>query len=291
MPIITLTTDFGEKDHFAGAVKGSIYSELSDIRIVDISHSISPFNIIEAAYTIQNGYKSFPKGTIHIIGIDSELSPENKHIAIKLDDHYFICANNGIMSMICQDIVPEKIVEINIHDKIQSSFPVLDVFVKVACHIARGGTLEVIGKVINNIKPIRYLLPFVNDEKNQIIGTVIYIDNYGNVITNIKRKFFETIQKTRLYEIAARNYKFKKIHDNYSDIINFDIPEEKRNDEGKALVVFNTSGFLEIAVYKSNCTTVGSASSLMGLKTMDTVTITFNTVVNVPQRDVNYINQ
>ena len=109
MPIITLTTDFGEKDHFAGAVKGSIYSELSDIRIVDISHSISPFNIIEAAYTIQNGYKSFPKGTIHIIGIDSELSPENKHIAVKLDDHYFICANNGIMSMICQDITPEKI--------------------------------------------------------------------------------------------------------------------------------------------------------------------------------------
>lgn len=290
MSIITLTTDFGEKDHFAGAVKGSIYSELSDVRIVDISHSISPFNIIEAAYTIQNAYKSFPKNTIHIIGIDSELSPENKHIAVKLDDHYFICANNGIMSMICQDIAPEKIVEINIHDKIHTSFPVLDVFVKVACHIARGGTLEVIGKVINNIKPIRYLLPFVNDEKNQIIGTVIYIDNYGNVITNIKRKFFETIQKTRTYEIAARNYKFKKIYEHYSDIVNFDTPEEKRNDEGKALVVFNASNYLEIAVYKSNSTTVGSASSLMGLKPMDTVTITFNTIVNVPKREINYIN-
>ncbi|TCK69413.1 hypothetical protein DFQ05_0934 [Winogradskyella wandonensis] len=276
MPIITLTTDFGEKDHFAGAVKGAIYSELSDIKIVDVSHSISPFNIIEAAYTIQNAYSSFPKGTIHIIGIDSELSPENKHIAVKLDDHYFICANNGIMSMICQDISPEKIVEINIHDKIQTSFPVLDVFVKVACHIARGGTLEVIGKVINNIKPIKYLVPFVNDDKTQIIGTIIYIDNYGNVITNIKRKFFESIQKTRSYEIAARNYKFNTVHDRYSDIINFDIPEEKRNDEGKALVVFNASNYLEIAVYKSNCSTVGSASTLMGLKAMDTVTVTFN---------------
>lgn len=275
MPIITLTTDFGEKDHFAGAVKGSIYSELSDVRIVDVSHSISPFNIIEAAYTIQNAYQSFPKGTIHIIGIDSELSPENKHIAVKLDDNYFICANNGIMSMICQDITPEKIVEINIHDKIQTSFPVLDVFVKVACHIARGGTLEVIGKVINNIKPIKYLEPFVNDEKNQIIGTVIHVDNYGNVITNIKRKFFEAVQKTRNYEIAARNYKFKKVHNHYSDIINFEIPEDKRNDEGKALVVFNASDYLEIAVYKSNCSTVGSASTLMGLKDMDTVTVTF----------------
>jgi S-adenosylmethionine hydrolase len=177
--------------------------------------------------------------------------------------------------MICQDIAPEKIVEINIHDKIQTSFPVLDVFVKVACHIARGGTLEVIGKVINNIKPIKYLEPFVNDEKNQIIGTVIHVDNYGNVITNIKRKFFEAVQKTRNYEIAARNYKFNKVHNHYSDIINFEIPEDKRNDEGKALVVFNASDYLEIAVYKSNCSTVGSASTLMGLKDMDTVTVTF----------------
>ncbi|MBO3116364.1 SAM-dependent chlorinase/fluorinase [Winogradskyella sp. DF17] len=275
MAIITLTTDFGEKDHFAGAIKGAIYSQLSDIRIVDISHSVSPFNISEAAYIILNAYSSFPKGTIHIIGIDSELNPDNKHIAVKLDEHYFICANNGIMSMLCSEIAPEKIVEINIHDKIETSFPVLDVFVKVACHVARGGTLEVIGKVINNIKPIKNLVPFVNDEKNQIIGTVIYIDNYGNVITNIKRKFFEGVHKTRPYEISARNHKFNKIHTKYSDIVNFEIEESKRNDEGKGLVVFNSSGYLEIAVYKSNCNTVGSASTLMGLKTMDTVTVNF----------------
>ena len=275
MAIITLTTDFGEKDHFAGAIKGAIYSELPEVRIVDVSHSVSPFNISEAAYIIQNAYSSFPKGTIHIVGIDSELSPENKHIAVKLDDHYFICANNGIMSMICSEIAPEKIVEINIHDKIETNFPVLDVFVKVACHIARGGTLEVIGKVINTIKPIKNLNPFVNDGKNQIIGSVIYIDNYGNVVTNIKKKFFEDIQKTRAYEISARNHKFTKIYSRYSDIVNFEIEESKRNDEGKGLVVFNSSGYLEIAVYKSNCSTVGSASTLMGLKTMDTVTVNF----------------
>lgn len=273
--IITLTTDFGEKDHFAGATKGAIYSELLDVEIVDISHNVSPFSIPEAAYIIQNAYSSFPKGTIHIIGIDSEINPENKHIAIKLDDHYFVCANNGIMSMICSEIAPEKIVEINIHDKIQTSFPVLDVFVKVACHIARGGTLEVIGKNIDAIKPIKNIVPYVNDDKTQIIGSVIYIDNYGNVVTNIKRSFFETIQKGRTFEISARNYKFKKIHNKYSDIVNFEISEEKRNDEGRGLVVFNSGDFLEIALYKSNSTTVGSASSLMGLGIMDTVSVNF----------------
>ena len=275
MAIITLTTDFGEKDHFAGAIKGAIYSELPNVRIVDISHSVSPFSIPEAAYIIQNAYSSFPKGTIHIIGIDSELNDDNKHIAVKLDDHFFVCANNGIMSMICAEIVPEKIVEINIHDKIQTSFPVLDVFVKAACHIARGGTLEVIGKTTDNIKPIRNIVPYINDEKTQIIGSIIYIDNYGNVITNIRRSFFETIQKGRTFEISARNYKFKTIFSKYSDIVNFEIPEKKRNDEGRGLVVFNSSNYLEIAVYKSNCDTVGSASTLMGLNIMDTVTVNF----------------
>lgn len=283
MAIITFTSDFGEKDHFVGATKGAIYSELPDVRIVDISHSVSPFNILEAGYIIQNAYKSFPLGTIHIIGIDSEMNEENKHIAVKLDDHYFICANNGIMSMICSEIAPEKIVEINIHDKIQTSFPVLDVFVKVACHIARGGTLEVIGKTIPEIKPIKNITPFVNDDKNQIVGSVIYVDNYGNVITNIKRAFFETIQKGRAFEISARNYKFKKVHHKYSDIVNFEIPEEKRHDEGRGMVVFNSGGFLEIAVYKSNSATVGSASTLMGLNLMDAVSVNFVTEPILPK--------
>lgn len=275
MPIITLTTDFGEKDHFAGAIKGAIYSELPDVRIVDISHSVSPFNISEAAYIIQNAYSSFPEGTIHIIGIDSEINEENKHIAIKLNGHYFVCANNGIMSMICAEIAPEQIVEINIHDKIETSFPVLDVFVKVACHIARGGALGIIGKNMESIKPIKNLMPYINEEKTQIIGSIIYIDNYGNVISNIKKSFFEDIQKGRRFEVSARNHKFKKIYSKYSDIVNFEVPEEKRNDEGRGLVVFNSSLYLEIAIYKSNCSSVGSASTLMGLNLRDTITINF----------------
>ena len=278
MPIITLTTDFGEKDHYAGAIKGAIYSESDALRIVDISHSVQPFNILEAAYIIQNAYTSFPKGTIHIIGIDSELNKENKHIAIKLDGHYFICADNGIMSMICAEIAPEKMVEINIHDKIVSNFPVLDVFVKVACHIARGGTLEVVGKVIKQLKPIKNMLPFVNDDKTQIIGSVIYIDNYGNVITNIKRKFFESVQKGRDYKVFARSYFFTEIFTKYSDIVNFESEEYPRNDEGKKLALFNSSNYLEIAIYKSDNSTVGSASTLLGLQLRDTVTVTFEKV-------------
>lgn len=275
MAIITLTTDFGEKDHFAGAVKGTIYSEMENVRIVDISHSISPFHITEAAYIIKNAYKCFPRGTIHIIGIDSELTPENKHLAVLLDGHYFICANNGILSLIASEIKPEKIVEINIHNTVETNFPVMDVFVRVACHLARGGTLEVIGKTVENIKYMKEVEPYLNAEKNQIIGHVIYIDNYGNVVTNINRKLFENTGKGRSYNVLARNVKFSEIHETYSDAINFKIDKDKREEDGKKLAIFNSANYIELAIYKSNPSTVGSASSLFGLELRDTITIKF----------------
>ncbi len=275
MSIITLTTDFGIKDHFIANIKGAILTEIPEINIVDISHQISPFNILEAAYIVQNSYRSFPLGTIHIIGVDSELNSENKHLVVKFEGQYFICADNGIMSMACLNIEPEKIVEINIHDKLISNFSVLDVFVKVACHISRGGKLEVIGKGISKIKSVKNLTPFINESKNQIIGNVIYIDNYGNVITNITKSFFREVSKSREFEISVRNYKFKKIHSKYSDIVNFSIDESKRNNDGQALAIFNSSLNLEIAIYKSNPVNFGTAASLMGLNILDTVTVNF----------------
>ncbi|MBL4663476.1 MAG: SAM-dependent chlorinase/fluorinase [Flavobacteriaceae bacterium] len=275
MPIVTLTSDFGEKDHYVGAVKGAIYSELNDIKIVDISHSISPFHITEAAYIIQNAYRSFPPGTIHIIGIDSELNPENRHIAVLLDGHYFLCANNGIISLLASEIKPEKIVEINIHNRVETNFPVLDVFVKVACHIARGGNLEVIGKTISEIKQITGIKPVMNTEGTQIMGNVIYIDNYGNVVINITKPLFEKMGKGREFKITARTANFSKVHSNYSDAINFEIPADRREEDGKKLALWNSSNYLELAIYKSNPKTVGSASSLFGLEYWDTVTINF----------------
>lgn len=275
MAIITLTTDFGEKDPFAGAVKGAIYSEIDTVRIVDISHSVSPFHITEAAYIIQNAYKNFPHGTIHIIGIDSELTPENNHIAVKLDGHFFICANNGIISLITKDIVPTEMVEINIHNRVTTNFTVLDVFVQAACHIARGGTLGVIGKPIAEIKPLTGIQPVVNKSQKQIIGNVIYVDNYGNVVSNITRKLFEEIGKGRSYKIEARGTFLSKIHNTYSEAINFNIDRSRREEEGKKLAVFNSGDYVELAIYKSNPSTVGSAATLFGLDFRDTITINF----------------
>lgn len=275
MSLITLTTDFGTKDHFVGAVKGAIYTELPDARIVDITHEISPFSITETAYILKNSYKSFPDKSIHIVGVDAELSPENKHIAILLDNHYFICPDNGIISMIASEIKPSQIVEINIHDRVESSFPVLDVFVQVACFIARGGSLGVIGKEIQTYKKMTEIQPKINANETQIIGSVIYIDNYGNVISNISEKLFSDIGKGRNYKVIARRYTFDKINKKYNEIINYEIDENRNHYDGNRLAIFNSAGFLEIAIYKSNLNTVGGASSLLGLDYRDTVMVEF----------------
>jgi S-adenosylmethionine hydrolase len=206
MSFITLTTDFGTKDHFVGAVKGAIYSELADAKIVDITHHISPFNITETAYILKN----------------------------------------------------------------------LDVFVKVACFIARGGNLTVIGKETFEFKKLIEIQPKVNQKQTQIIAGVLYIDNYGNVITNISKKMFNDIGKGRNYKVNASRYSFTKIFNKYNEITGIN-SKDSRQFDGNKLAIFNSAGFLEIAVYRSNLNTVGGASTLLGLSYRDPIIIDFFT--------------
>jgi S-adenosylmethionine hydrolase len=274
MSIITLTTDYGLKDHFVGALKGKILSEYPEASLVDISHDIDPFNTFEASYIIGAAYSSFPKGTVHLIGVDMEFNKENQHIVIQWNNHYFIAADNGILSMLTQKIVPQKIVAINIHDRLPSDANDLDVFVKVACHIAKGGLLNVIGKELKIIKQVTDLQSVIADDGNSIKGYVIYIDHFGNVVTNISKKQFLEVAKGRSYEIVLRTKNIKTILPNYSAIAS----SEKypiKNYEGEKLAIFNTAGFLEIAVFRSNPSKLGSANSLLGLNYRDVITIKF----------------
>ena len=275
MSIITLTTDYGNKDYSVSELKAKIYNEITDVRIVDVSHNISPFNLTEAAYIIKSAYRHFPKGSIHIIGIESDLTPENAHIAMKFDDNYFIGADNGIFSMIIGDFKADSMVEINIHKNYNYTITANDVFVKIATHISREGKLEVIGKKIDSIKEIKNIKPAVSNDNNQIIGSVIYIDNYGNVVTNITQNIFDKIAKSRPFTIYARNVKFDKIFNNYSDAIDYSIPKDKREEDGKKIALFNNLGYLELSIYKSNPSTVGSASTLFGLGYRDQISIHF----------------
>ncbi|WP_396209763.1 S-adenosyl-l-methionine hydroxide adenosyltransferase family protein [Flavobacterium sp.] len=274
MSIITLTTDFGHKDYFVGALKGKILSELKEATLIDISHSIDLFNTLEASYCIEAAYSSFPKGTIHIIGVDSERVGDAQHIVLQWDDHFFICADNGILNALLQKKVAQKMVAINIHERLQSNASDIDVFVTVACHIARGGLLNVIGKDITDLKPVNAVNTTVSNDLKTLKGQIIYIDSFGNCVTNVSQKQFIEVARNRKFEIQIKNKKLTRIHKNYSD---FPVAENKqlKDFEGDFLALFNENGFLEIAIYKSNPKTVGAASTLLGIKFRDTITIEF----------------
>lgn len=280
MSIITLTTDYGWKDHFVGALKGKILSEYPEATIVDLSHDIDPFNTAEASYVIGAGYSSFPEGTVHLIGVDAEMNKENRHVAIQWNGHYFVCADNGIMGLVMQKILPEKMVAINIHDRFPGAFTDLDVFVKVACHIAKGGTLNVVGKDITDIKQPTELQPVIATDKNTIKGYVVYVDHFGNVVTNITEKMLNDTAKGRNYELVlntrgriGNRSNIRQIRKKYSDIASGNNPIKYY--EGEKLAIFNEAGFLEIAIFRSNPNTTGTAASLLGLGYRDVVTINF----------------
>ena len=275
MAIITLTTDYGNKDYSVSSLKAKLISNIDNIRIVDISHDISPFNLSEAGYVLEGAFRDFPKGTIHILSVDSELTPENRHIAIMYEGSFFIGADNGVFSLIFRDKKPDQIVEINIHSNYNNNISADELFVKVASHIKRSGPLNVVGTEIKKIKEITNLRPVINKEINQILGSVIYIDNYGNVVTNITEKLFKEISKTRPFIINARNVKFSKVYKNYSDAIDFSLEKKDREEDGKKIAIFNNLGYLQLSIYRSNPQTVGSASTLFGLNYRDVVSVQF----------------
>ena len=274
MSIITLITDFGHKDYFVGALKGKILSEQKDAVIVDISHEIDLFNTLEASYCIEAAYHNFPKGTIHIIGVDSERVGDIQHIAMQWDDHYFICADNGILNTLIQKKIPQKMVAITIHDRLNMDASDMDVFVAVACHIARGGLLNVIGKEISSLKPVSVLTSSISDDLSEIKGQIVYIDSFGNCVTNISQKQFNDTIRSRKFEIIIKNKKITRLHKSYSD---FPVSDTKqlKDLEGDFLALFNENGYLEIAIYKSNPKTVGSAATLLGLHFRDSISVKF----------------
>ena len=260
MPIITLTTDLGTVDHYVSAVKATILRQLDNANIVDISHDIPSFNIIHAAFVLKNVYQEFPAGSIHIIGVNAETNEDNSHLAVYANGHYFVGTDNGIFSLLL-DLKPDKIVEITTtRESDNENFPVKDVFAKAACHIARGGTLEIIGTEIKQFSKEFAKLEALHD-KNSIRGSIIHIDHYGNAITNISQRLFKDVAKGRAYTInlgSKEHYSLNTIKRKYNEV-----------QAGDALALFISTDFLTISINN------GSASSLMGLHINDTVRIEF----------------
>jgi len=260
MSIITLTSDLGTKDSYLASVKGSIYSQLETAKIVDITNDIAPFNIQQAAYVLRNCFKDFPHGTIHIISVDDELSIKNEHLAVKANGHYFIAADNGLFSLLLNEVKAEKIVRLNISQTTNCmTFATKNIFVPAACHLARGGTMEIIGTEVTDFEIKRTELKAVI-EKDMIRGAVIYVDSYGNATTNISKEVFEAVQRGRSFSIlfGREDEQITNISSKYKEV-----PQSEK------LAIFGENNLLQIAINQ------GKANKLLGLKLHEIIRIEF----------------
>jgi S-adenosylmethionine hydrolase len=257
MAVFTLTTDWGLKDHYSGAVKGKLLSLLPDAVIVDITHNVPPFDIQQAAFILKNVIPSFSSGTIHLIGVNTDASIEMPHILVRYHGQYFIGADNGVFALMF-DEKPDLIIELDIlQDSDYFTFSTRDVFVKAAVHLAEGREPEKLGNPRASLNEKLSFVPVV--EGNVIRAKVIYVDAYENVFVNITQDFFRRVVGKRGFRIEFRNarYSIETISHSYSDV-----------NEGDMLALFSSSGYLEIAMNR------GKASGLLGLRQDDPVRIT-----------------
>lgn len=255
MAIVTLLTDSGESDFYVAAIKAKILSTNPGLTIVDITHQVPSCDIAHAAFVLRAVFRDFPKGTVHLVGVDSAGGRSDALVAVQLEDHYFIGSDNGIIGLISEK-QPQLITELNTINKISTTFPEKDIFAPAAAKLASGVSMSNLGTPIQQLKKLtdRY----VKATKKGISGHVIRVDHSGNLITNIPRDAFDILSKGKNYVVQFGGEKFRKIQTNYNQA-----------EQGDCFVMFNSLNLLEIGIYK------GNASSLLGLSYDSPVSIAF----------------
>ncbi|PRB04839.1 hypothetical protein CQ046_06050 [Chryseobacterium sp. MYb7] len=275
MSIITLTSDFGNLDYRVAAVKGKILSLNPEVNIIDITHDIQAFNLIQTSYIVRNAYKYFPKGSIHILSVDSFYHKSRKNIIYKADGSYFLAADNGLLSLIFFDIKPEAIYELTLNNRFDDviDFTSTDIFVPAAVHLANGGLPEVIGRKIQSAKQLMFPRAVYNESEGMIIGEVTYIDNFGNIISNINKDFFENISKGyNSFTIKFRNLSLSRVFSSHTEVVSD--WERETEFHGQSAAIFNDSQLLELSIYKGS--KKNGAKSLFGLNVGENIYIEFS---------------
>lgn len=272
MPTITLTSDYGLTDYRVAAIKGMILSLNANAKMVDVTHDIQVYNLLQTSYIVKNAYRYFPKGSIHVICVDSFFHKERKNLIFKFDGHYFISADNGVLSLIFSEIKPEGMWEITYTNRFddQIGFTATDIFAQAAVHLQNGGLPEVIGRETKTAKLLSS--PKAGSKDDLIFGEVIYIDNFGNIVSNIPFKLFEQNQANfDSFTIKFRNLALSKIYRSHSELVTS--WEDETSFHGKPAAIFNDNGLLELTIYKGSLE--NGAKTLFGLKVGEKIYIEF----------------
>lgn len=247
MGIITFFSDFGLKDGYVGAVKGRMLTLYPQAIIVDISHEANPYDIGSAAYNLFTYYNYFPKNTIHVAVVDPGVGGKRHPLLIRTANYTFIGPDNGLFSHILENeaysafiIDPARLKEFSGYQQgTGETFHARDIFGPVAALLARGESIEIL---ISNVADRIILLDLsVKKKGDMLTANILSFDRFGNIITGLRKKHLEDIKKTGIAEVRYKTYIFNKLSATYSSV-----------PVGEPLLLWGSSGFLEIAINQGN---------------------------------------
>ena len=273
-PVITITTDFGTEDAYVPAMKGAMLSICSSARFVDVTHEITPQDVMEAAFVLRSSRPYFPENVIHLVVVDPGVGTDRRAVALRAEGQWFVGPDNGVFPLVLDQATPEAMVELNDPEFWWSSSPSTtfhgrDIFAPAAAHLAAGRSVEEIGSPIDTLEPLQWAQPSATTGTVQ--GWVVHVDHFGNCITNIRRSTLadaagldtsdpplEAFPPVKAY---TGNTVLEALHPTYGSV-----------PEGDPLLLFGSTGHLEIAANG------GNAAELLDIRKGDSVKFVFQDV-------------
>jgi S-adenosylmethionine hydrolase len=262
----------GLNDHYVASLKGSLLSADHTVNIIDITHDVSPFDISEAAFHVTSCYQDFPKGTIHVVGVDSEPivnfggSDGSFPTIMEFAGQYFISNDNGFFGAFLKEERPNAIwrIEHFISDPKAFKFPTKNILIEAAIRLMKGESPASFATSFNGYKNALALVAV--SETNLIKGHVVHVDSYGNAITNVHHTLFERFGENTPFILyfKRKDYFIDVISNTYNEVA-----------QGEKVAIFNENGFLEIAINRGASGSTGGAEQLFGLHKNDIIRIEF----------------
>jgi S-adenosyl-L-methionine hydrolase (adenosine-forming) len=243
--IITLTTDYGTNDHLVGTLKGVILKINPDVTIVDITHNVAPFDLLDGALAIGSAYSYFPPKTVHVVVVDPGVGTERRPLLVSAANQYFIAPDNGVLSMIYER-EPEGLVVRNANAEhyylqpVSKTFHGRDIFAPVAAWLTKGWQTSGMGDEIEDYK--RFALPRPKDTDGVVKGVILRADAFGNLITNLRREDLpESVARDGAIKLQIGTQAVSKFVETFA-----------QGNGAEPFAYLGSSGFVEIGVNKGN---------------------------------------
>ena len=238
-PIVALLTDFGTRDHYAGAMKGVILSLCPDATCIDISHEIDPHDVLAGALELAACYKYFPAGTIFLVVVDPGVGSARRPIAAEAGGYRFVAPDNGVLTLVLRETPPKRVVELTerkyARPTVSRTFEGRDRFAPAAAWLAKGIELAALGRALQSWTTIDVPAPVEAD--SLLSAEVLRVDRFGNLITNLDRRTFERFAAGCAIEITAGTQAIEKVVATYAE-----------TSAGALCALFGSSDHLELAV-------------------------------------------